>query len=350
MYKIISLVIMLITFLALLTSCSGHPKQIKQDIAPLPSQSEIPVVSTERELKTGDDKFNVMTFPLFTNPAKMESWIHDQVINLHRPIELFKEVHGYYPDSMSSFVQSGLPLTWPRNLIDGTPIKCITGRNLTPDASDWAAFKYQLIGSDSFMTQIVSLDKNFYEQTGNESWLVRDVENSLKLKENQRRRSVVTMGTRSVAEVPDDNNKRIFAMCGILLSFLNGRTHAHYYATGELPNSFDDLLDNRLLIIRENFFNFAQALKNSDAIFKWGVDHNKNCVYSILDIDGERYISYCVRFGTVEESPQTSGLKADCSVYDLDMSSPIVSNENITNLVIPNEYLISIKDIPLNAQ
>jgi hypothetical protein len=340
-----------VVFVSVIVGCSGSPRPVKPGLSPETSPADIPVAQPERKLTGDDDKFNVMTFPVFNDPLEMESWIYREVISsLHRPLELYKDVHGYYPDSIRTLVKSGFLLTWPRNLLAGGAVKCVVGRNLTANRADWASFKYELIGDNSFVTKVVSLDKKLYEETGNEVWTVRERENMFKLQENQRRRSSVSMGTKPVYEIQDANKRAVYAMCGVLTKFLDGRTHAHYYQTWELPNTFGDLFDNRLFIIKENFDSFAKMLKESGATFKWGVDHTKNCVYSILEIDGERLISYCVRFGPIEESPYTSGLQVDCGVDDLDMSSPILTDDNIADLVIPEEYLISINNLPLNEQ
>ena len=207
------------------------------------------------------------------------------------------------------------------------------------------------------------LDKVYYSDTGKESWLKAapvyeyNTETNHHRIDKQDKGTKITswkmhvMGATKTPEEIEDHDKRLLcAMVGNLETLINALTNRHYVYDEVLPESFYDVLDNRDFIIKENFETFAKMLKDSGASFKWGFDGNTR--YFELIIDGEKYIKHCVVYGSLDEYRSTGGLTSECAfdqtMFDsLDKSSPIITSDNLIDVKIPEEYLISINDIPL---
>jgi hypothetical protein len=238
----------------------------------------------------------------------------------------------------------------------------VTGRDLAKERSDFGSFKYEKIDNSKFCLRYLNLDTEKFLDTGVESWLESaplheynpEVVHQRYDKQDEGSRisrwKMHIMGaTKTPEEITDYNERLLCGMVGNLEEIINASINRHYSVNEVLPESFY-VLDNRDFIIKENFETFARMLKDSGASFKWGFDGNIR--YFELIIDEDTYIRQCISYGSLEEYRSTGGITSECildrNIFDtLDKSSPIITSDNLKDIVIPEEYLISIKDIPL---
>ncbi len=346
-----SVVLMLIMLLVI--GCSTSPRPIQPDTGQQSTGTDVPVYHEERDINFDENLLEMA---------------YDQlaiVSNFGYALTAFRQVNGSLPDSMSSLINSGILMWWPRNLMSGTPANLIQNRDFKLDSSDFGSFKYEIIENPpyqfnvedyyncKFELQVISIDGPKYAETGNVIWKETGYKypgsRSLNDRGTTIRRVLYgTHGKKSLYDVENNENKLMFAMCGNLAAFIQGRTALLYRNHDRLPNTFSDLFQNEKLIIRENFNKLSDMLNNSNANFIWGVDHSIGASYIVLEMDGETYMSGCRRFGDKEFAHVPDyGEYFDCKIENVDMSSPIITSENIVSTEIPEEYLISIKDIPL---
>ena len=132
----------------------------------------------------------------------------------------------------------------------------------------------------------------------------------------------------------------------------------YYSENNSLPESFIDnlayqqLLGTTPFIIKENFNKFAQELDGADVEFKIGYDYSNTASYALLKINGETLISHCYKYdynSNVDKpiEDDSPGSHTGCRMDEIDMSSPMISNSNLSTLNIPDQFLIAIEDIPI---
>jgi len=341
--------------LFLLSGCSSSSiKPVKPDTEQSGSVTDVPVIQTNRDMMDSgiEDKFfqkyKSMDFQI-EDVSLINTRLSQSINELQYEFDLYRELYGEFPPSISTFVTSGFLFYWPRNTIDGTPVRVVTSRNLVKEQTDFGSFKYDYIDNSHFDLKWICLDGKAYKETGSKIWLEKTMDYRFSEKENTVRKIHVMMGTKAVSDVKGFNNKLIYVMCGNFTKAIARQLGTYYAYIGEFPDSYADLLFNDRFIIKENFQAFAQMLESSGADFKWGFDNEKNTLYIVLDIDGERLIAACVKYGDRLDPDGKCGMDYfDCNLDELDMSSPIITGKNLVQINIPDEYLISINDIPLS--
>ena len=339
----------------ILVSCSSSPGLIKSETTTKNLATDTPLIQSENP----SFDFKQMEFPLSDEIEVLDSWVANRIITLKEEIMLYRDVHGEFPDSISTLITSGFLLRWPRNPLTGKPVEVVTGRDLLADRGDFGKFKYEIINDSEFSLSCISLDRD-YKTTVSEQWRVETSKYGYRTPDemdkargiNSVHKKMHVIGTQKTPEeILDFNNRLLCGMVGNLDFIINSSINRHYAVNEVLPESFYDVLDSQDFIIKENFKAFAQMLKDSGAFFKWGFDGNTR--YFELIIDGETYIKQCVTYSDLDENSMTNGMTFECltskTMFDtLDKSAPIVTSQNIVDVVIPEEYLISIKDIPLS--
>lgn len=337
------------------SGCSSSIKPIKPNSKQPGSITDVPIiVQTNRDLMDSDiesrfiSKYKSMDFPIDDIPL-INTRLSQSVDELQYELDLYRELHGQFPESIAKLVNSGFLFYWPRNTIDGSPIQVITSRNLAKDQSDFGSIKYDYVDNSLFDLKWICVDGKAYKESGSKVWLEKSMNYRFAENENIVRNIHVMMGTKAVSDVEGFNNKLIYVMCGNFTKAISRQLGTYYSYIGEFPDSYDELLFNDRFVIRENFMAFAQLLESSNADFKWGFDSAKNTLYIVLDINGERLIAACVKYGDRLDPDGKCGMDYfDCNLDELDMSSPIITSNNMGQIKIPDEYLISIDDIPLN--
>jgi len=372
-------------FMMLIIGCSSSIKPIKP-----PGETGDKTVEGASPLQSGRNMMESrpLKFPIsndLNNLCNFQQRAYRH--HLDTPIRYYRRVMGTYPDSMSSFVRSGFALDWPRNVITGAPVGVLVGRDFNLNKSDLGLIKWEKFSDDHAKLTFVDLDYKAYRDSGTEIWIERSIEfkwfkkwetwngeayaNMLRAKEEGHSADTawtidIIGGTIPINEVSSKEERLIYGMCAqvadhVILS--SGKVILPDGTIGfVLPSTFRDLYDESNLIILENFANFSNLLKNSGADFKTGFDYGKSAHYSWLKIGDETLIVLCrilnpnSKFSAESQYDgiQHGDIKGENVDPDFagfhsmaDMSSPMITTDNIDKLDIPKEIVVSIEDIPL---
>ncbi len=387
------ILLVLITSSFLVIGCSTSIKPIKPGV----TGTDKTVVSvspheTERTAARVD-----LTFPVSNDlydSSKYQRYAYR--FHLAEGIRLYRRVTGAYPESMSSFVRSGFPLHWPRNVMTGAPAGVLVGRDFNLDRSDRGLIKWEKFSDDHAKMTFVDLDDKAYRDEGVEKWVENYIEFTWREWESYRhethedkrrafkagirtgdedreKRINVIGGTIPVNDVLSNENRMIYGMCGqIHLRVCKATQNYYFYERNfTLPPAFVDLYsgfhdkpgfhNEHSLIILENFADFAKLLKTSGADFKIGFDNSEVAQYSWLKTGDETLIAFCRIFNPdnaygigsqylgIEYGQNGENADPDYSFFRsmADMSAPMITANNLGQIDIPNEITISIEDIPL---
>ncbi len=390
-YLMISMVLITSSFLVF--GCSSSIKPIKPGetagdktvVGASPLQTERATAGTRLTFPVGNDLYDSSYFQL--NAYR---------IYLAKDIRLYRRVTGAFPESMSSFVRSGFPLHWPRNVMTGAPAGVLVGRDFNLDKSDRGLIKWEKFSDDHAKMTFVDLDYKAFRDEGTEKWVENYIEFRWRNWESYRgethedyrrafraglrpdedvKEKVIDIigGTIPVNDVLSKENRMIYGMCGQLHLHVCGAASDYYFSEKNftLPPAFVDLYSGytdkpgfqceHSLIILENFADFANLLKTSGADFKIGFDYIKNAQYSWLKIGDETLIAFCrmsnpdnaygigSQYLGIEYGRNGENIDPDYAGYRsmADMSSPMITANNLDQIDIPNEITISIEDIPL---
>ena len=393
-YLMISLVF--ITSLILVSGCSSSIKPVK----PGGPESDKPVVNVSPLQTERATTGTTLTFPVSDDLYESSNYQRNAYgVILAQEIRLYRRVNGTYPESMSSYVQSGFPLHWPRNVMTGAPVGVLTGRDFNLDQSDLGLIKWEKISDDYAKLTFIGLDDKDRRDEGNENWIVNHIEfrwrnwesykdetyadkqRAFKAgkrpgEEDREKLISVIGGTIPVNDVLSNESRMIYGMCGQLHLHFCLAASDYYYSEENftMPPTFADLYsgfkhrpgfqNERSLIILENFAGFASLLKTSGTDFKIGFDYVENAHYSWLKIGNETLIAFCRTFNPdnflgiarqylgIEYDENGENVDPDYSIYRsmADMSSPMITANNLDQIDIPEEITISIENIPLGDQ
>ncbi|MFH1514620.1 MAG: hypothetical protein ABIG42_04085, partial [bacterium] len=198
--------------LILIVSCSSDIKPIKPGTTDTgttdkTSRNEDPVAQPEDRKMYYNERFisqlKSMDYPIRDSILTQNSIMNNQISKINQEVILYKQVYGHFPDSITTLVNSGFLLYWPRNPLDGTPAKLINNRNLNEDRSDFSSFTYEVLNDYQMTMKSLILDWDQYEQTGEENWRV--IANNYDANEDNPRRIYVMGGTRRIYEIDDEN-------------------------------------------------------------------------------------------------------------------------------------------------
>jgi hypothetical protein len=368
----------LITIVILVTlghGCSASDSTKKTDETNIDGRKLIPQLETNRQVTS---QYN-MNFPISDNPGTLKQ-LHRAIMVGHLKLIIsdYRRVTGSYPVSLTDYIRSGFPLFWHRNLINGLPMEIFVNKDLTNDQSDYGAVKwvkyddnhaglfssnidlrnYKANGTISWTTNVDSLE--FVNLEDYQSMSIEEFEEFLREKSSSVLESTTTIvgGTIPINKVSDPEVRKLYAQCGQLSNFIFANTLNYYSQNRKLPQSFIDHLTFQQksgptpFIIKENFNTFKQSLTNANVELKVGYDYSNSLSYTLLKINGETLISHCYKYdydASINPTTQdeTPGMHIGCLMDAIDMSSPMISNANISDLNIPDEFLISISSIPV---
>ncbi len=366
------------------TCLPGPPDGDKTVVSASPLQTERATAGTRLTFPVSNDLYDSSYYQL--NAYR---------IHLAEEIRLYRRVTGAYPESMSSFVRSGFALHWPRNVITGAPVGVLVGRDFNLDKSDRGLIKWEKFSVDHAKMTFVDLDYKAYRDSGTEKWVENYIEfrwrnwesyrsethedyrrafkAGIRTGDDDKEKRIIIGATIPVNDVLSNENRMIYGMCGQIHLRVCKATRSFYFNEKNftLPPAFVDLYsgfkdkpgfhNEHSLIILENYADFANLLKTSGADFKIGFDNSESAQYSWLKIGDETLIAFCRIFNPdnaygigsqylgILYGQNGENIDPDYSVYRsmADMSSPMITANNLDQIDIPNEITISIEDIPL---
>lgn len=334
---------LLLFLMFFLVGCSASgPKPIQSDkVTPLSNISGSNSNQPEKELV----RTAAMDIPY---PPPDMYW-------LRHSLRLYWKTEGQFPETMKEFIESGFPLIWPRESSKKIPFFLNMDDDYIPSEELFGSFQYNWISPDKVQYKYVYIDFKAFRETGDVIWEVKtatipfadmqSLDPRRKVKELES--TLVLGGEKRVDLISDSDTRLLYGLCGLFSSFLESKTDIYHIQEGVIPSTFYDLLGSEQLIIKENFYNYAKLLESSNAEFKWGFDKNKNTSYTYLKINGEVLITRCINYTTDNLRDQM-----DCDFDSLDISSPIITEKNITSVAndIPEKYLILLEEIPVDTK
>lgn len=280
------------------------------------------------------------TFPIEENEKKLSS-IQLSSYGIFRKASIgYFKTYDNIPDSFNTLVSNGHMLFWPRNLSTGTPVQIIdNGSDVIVDEQNFGAVGYKRVSDTSAQFNYLYFGRN--ESDDQDMW------RNLKYEfpsEGDLESSIFVGVNTSINELIDEDEKKLLAMFGQLTDILFTNSGNFYVDNGVLPSSFIETLGPKYFVIDENFSSFTKLINKSHVQFMWGEDNESNYVY--LNINGNEYIKHCVYHGGGNNLSDMVSMFS-CEFDLLDTSEPILTQDNLKDLIIPEKYLLSKEDIPI---
>lgn len=308
---------------------------------------------------------NPLTEPENDVDYMLKSWKQSHLITfLGRDFILYREATGSLPLNAEELITSGFTIWWPVDLFNSEPVR-ISDNGEQDEQLDLGSFRYDVKSNppynytlkDIFNFEFEIVTKKMNNKTRRETeglWSERErcfpphlsnSRNFLDLEKIKRFKSI-TWGTKGVYEVEDSHLRLLYAKCGAMTSILMQMTTKFFDMYNYLPGSFDELLGSgQFFIINENFNKLINEIQSSNVDFIFGYDDAQLIEYIVLKINGETYIEGCKQFdnsGSGHSLPGACNLLMNMS--DINISTVILSNDNLDSLVISEEYLLTVDD------
>lgn len=282
--------------------------------------------------------------------------------NIIGSLKLYRRVNGGFPESIQSYISSGFPMFWSRNVLDGTVVGYTSKEVLTLGRDDGSRFTYMQQDSDHATFSFIYPTSKIDPITGSEIWRDKKVDLVSGPYRDEEQRGYGDVADKIYScpgslkylhEIPDEDLRWFVGKCEELVQYVNMRSSGYYMNNNSLPGKFSYLIKECNLFIKDNLLKFAEEMESRDVDFRIGYDYSKVTIYATLMIDGEMYINYCHRFAPPysesEETPYRTGSFDGCRMSELDMSTPMISSDNFTEFILnlPPDVLIESKDIPI---
>ena len=170
-YSMISVILITAAFLA--SGCSSLTKPVK----PGGTDDDKIVVKVSPPQTERATEGSRLTFPVSNDLYDLSySQYNAYSLYLAKSIRLYRRATGTYPESMSSFVRSGFPLHWPRNVVNGAPVGVLVGRDFNLDKSDRGLIKWEKFSDDHAKLTFLDLDYKAYSEDQSEKWIENYIE------------------------------------------------------------------------------------------------------------------------------------------------------------------------------
>jgi hypothetical protein len=347
--------IIIFLFIPITAGCSSSNKAVDPNETLNNNNKAVAPPEINRQVTNGHD----LIFPISDDPRLLG--LHhsaSMVGDLRKCIMDYRRATGVYPESITEYIDSGFPLFWPRNVMDGLPVRVLASRDIANDLSDFGSVKWEK--DDNYHVRLIScnIDLEKYKDCGEVSWIIQT--EGLHDFKGTRTVGITTIvgGTNPINRVSNPETRMLYAQCGQLTNFIFTTTLNYYSRNTKLPDNFIDNLSfqqdlgSTPFIIKENLDKLAQELANADVEFKIGYDYPNTVSYALLKIHGETLISHCYKYdynGNVDPpiEDDSPGIHVGYRMEEIDMSSPMISDANLSALNIPDQFIISIEDIPI---
>lgn len=314
----------------------SEPVQDEQQI----SDTSTPSTTSQGGIPT--PKLEALSFPISKEARELSASQAMGFDELCKAINSHRRSEGKNPKTIMDFVNSGYPLFWPRNVQTGKPASIFKGKDMASDFSSFGSFQYSMNDENFALVKFIYLSWGRAKDGTEDTWAIQSKGFPAKEVNDL---PLIEGCSVPIHKVEDPFARKVLASVGQITGLIVAYEIKRYALTETLLPSFYDLLNPQQLVIRENYEKFVELMKSPDVEFKWGNDYAKESFYLYLKVKGKVYIEQCYYLGGGTELEALMKMKS-CSFSELDTSSPILTSENIGQIVIPDEYYISIKDIP----
>jgi hypothetical protein len=325
--------IILMFLLLLLAGCSNSSAQtIKPDSSGDQITSGDQLASVDTSLSQDRTVAHDMVFPISDDLSVLSRAQSTGYEYLGDAVASFYMAKGYHEDSLQTLVDNGYFLFWPRNVQTGEPVTITKQQFTDPSFELFGTVSYKKYSKDSAKITRVSYrpaESGDWKLTSRTFPAIGDV------------RSAGIIGCSvDMASIENTDTRLLLAMFGQLTNYLISSTQSFKTTNNTLPTSFQDLLGPEILVVKENFNNFADLVNTSNVVFKWGVDNKKMSSYVYLNIKGVTYIKHCIDFS---QGSSMNAMKTmlTCKYSNLDTSSPILTEKNLASIMILDEFSVS---------
>lgn len=276
---------------------------------------------------------------------------------------MYQKATGVFPESIYEFVQSGFPIFWPMDLAHGKSAYVFDELPEFPKETMLGAFNYSIDDYEIARLDYVNFDRELLEDTGEEIIVINRFEIFPTLSDSPVEIGLdeyytkylsdldslcAVTGTMKIDEVDDYNTRVVYAFTLQLSNYVHSKIKSYYSDRNKFPESFSELIGeagSSEFIILDNFDYFAELLQNADAKFLYGFDSNAKTIYVYLEIDGETYISH---FENLDEI-SVNDVATASTIEDFDVTNPLLSTDNLSEIELPYDYVISIYDVPAGS-
>jgi hypothetical protein len=308
---------------------------------------------------------NPLTEPEIDDDYMLKSWKQSFLIGLlGRNFVLYREATGRLPLNAEELITSGFTIWWPVDLFNSEPVR-ISDNGEQHEQLDLGSFRYDVKSNPpynytlkdifNFEFEIVTIMMNnktkrktegLWTETGVRSPPNFSNSRNFPDPEKMKRYSSIANGKKGVYEVEDSHLRLLYAKCGAMTSILLQMTTQFFDKNNYLPGSFDELLSGeQFVIIKENFEKLIEEIQSSNVDFVFGYDNDQLIEYVVLKINGETYIEGCKQFDYSGSDPvKEFGCTHLMNMSEINISTVILSNDNLDSLVISEEYLLTVDD------
>ena len=276
---------------------------------------------------------------------------------------MYQKATGVFPASINEFVKSGFTIFWPMDLSRGKTAYIMNNLPEFPNENSLGAFHYSIDDYGIARLDYVNFDGELLEDTGEKIAVTNRFEifpktsdapveinpDEYHTKYLSDLDSLSTIkGTKKIEDVHDYNNRVVYAFTLQIGNYLCSKIKSYYTEKTKFPKSFSALITEAgasELIIVENFDYFVKLLQNADAKFLCGFDSSCKTMYIYLEIDGETYISHFENLDDISSNDVTT----ESSIEDFDLTNPLLTTDNLSEIELPYDYVVSIYDVPAGS-
>ncbi len=282
-----------------------------------------------------------LDFPLSDKPYKLSGMSSNSLENLRRSLLLYYLSEGEFPTDLKCFAESGYPLFWPRDTATGNVVLEDNIMNqFDPKKPNYGFVQYENEDERAIL-KYIRYDSDSSEAAQEYRWRIDEKIAEKKNDPDTVKRIYVNGGLVITKSIADKDKRKIYTMCGQLTSYIIGQTSRYLKYNDTFPSSFDDLLDARLFIIKENFGSFKNLLSENNVDFKWGFDNASYHSYFYMTYDSEAMISLCIDYDPTTHIPHLN----ECTPEEINMMTSPINNGSLDNIMISDEYLVSLSEI-----
>ena len=176
------------------------------------------------------------TFPLSEKPRKIGLIQSFSYTELMKAVKLYFKVYGQHTESLDSFINSGIPIMWPRNAIDGKPISIFKGKELSAGFENYGVLHYVKDKSGYAQMKYLYLKRGINTDGYDDTW---EINTTAFPSMNIPNIPKIAGFDVDISSVNDPQTRELLAMFGQLMSLIVRRTGEMFYDLDIFPSSVE---------------------------------------------------------------------------------------------------------------